>query len=223
MDPGSWSSFKAKLAEEAALILHRCSAISFGHFKLTSGLDSPYYIDMRLIPSYPDLFDRICDIYCEVIRGEVGSFDRIAGIPTAGVPFAAVVALKLKKPFIYVRKTLRFHGQLKTIEGVLNKGDKVLLVDDLVSTGDSALKTIEAIRGQGGEVTDVVVLIDREQGAEELLRAASVKLHALMKVTEAAKILLEKGLLSKEGYETILSYVEQGRLRGSLVEAGPGR
>ena len=218
---GEWEEVKARLAEEAALILHRCSAISFGSFKLTSGLESPYYIDMRLIPSYPQYFNRICEIYCELIRGEVGdSFDRVAGIPTAGIPFAAVVALKLGKPFIYVRKTLRLHGQLKTVEGVLNRGDRVLLVDDLVSTGDSALKTVEAIRSHGGEVSDVVVLIDREQGARELLERAGVKLHALMKVTEAARILLERGLLDRRSYEVIVGYVERSR-GARRVEAGP--
>ncbi len=204
----SWAQVKAKLAEEAALILHESSAISFGSFKLTSGLNSPYYIDMRLIPSYPEKFNKICEIYCKLIKEEVEDFDKVAGVPTAGIPFATLVAFKLKKPFIYVRKRLRVHGQLKTIEGVLRRGEKVLLVDDLVSTGDSALKTVEAVREAGGVVNDVVVLVDREQGAEELLSKAGVRLHALMKVTEAIDILLKKGLLSRQAYDIVINYVK---------------
>ncbi len=211
-----WPRVKARLAEEAALILHEAKALLFGSFKLTSGLDSPYYIDMRVIPSYPELFERVCDIYCEVIKAEVEGFDKVAGVPTAGVPFATLVAYKLRKPFIYVRKQLRFHGQLKTVEGVLNKGDRVVLVDDLVSTGDSALKTVNAVREAGGVVEDVVVLVDREQGAAELLAKEGVRLHALMKVTDAARILYERGLLRREGYEVILGYVKEA---GHL---GPG-
>jgi orotate phosphoribosyltransferase len=163
---------------------------------------------MRLIPSYPDLFERVCNAYCELIRAEVAEFDRVAGVPTAGIPFATLVAYKLRKPLIYVRKQLRLHGQLKTVEGVLKLGERVLLLDDLVSTGDSALKTVRAVREAGGMVEDVVVLIDREQGARELLAEEGVRLHALLKVTEAARILYERGLLSREGYEVILSYVE---------------
>jgi len=203
-----WPRVKARLAEEAALILHEAKALLFGSFKLTSGLDSPYYIDMRVIPSYPELFERVCDIYCEVVKAEVGGFDKVAGVPTAGVPFATLVAYKLRKPFIYVRKQLRFHGQLKTVEGVLNRGDRVVLVDDLASTGDSALKTVNAVREAGGVVEDVVVLIDREQGAAELLAKEGVRLHSLMKVTDAARILYERGLLRRVGYEVILGYVK---------------
>jgi len=166
---------------------------------------------MRLIPSYPELFDRVVDIYCEVIKAEAAGFDRVAGVPTAGIPFATLVAYKLRRPLIYVRKQQRVHGQLKTIEGVLNRGERVLLVDDLVSTGDSALRTVRAVREGGGVVEDVVVLVDREQGAERLLAEEGVRLHALMKVTEAARILHSKGLLNREQYEVILSYVREGR------------
>ncbi|MEM4699542.1 MAG: orotate phosphoribosyltransferase [Candidatus Nezhaarchaeales archaeon] len=202
-----WLRDKAKLAEEAALLLYEVGAILFGSFKLSSGLESPYYIDMRLVPSYPQAFDRLCDMYCRVVVEEVGGFDRVAGVPTAGVPFATLVAYKLRRPLIYVRKQQKLHGQLKMVEGLLNPGDKVLLVDDLVSTGDSALRTVRAVREAGGVVEDVVVLIDREQGARELLAEEGVELHALMKVTEAAEVLYSKGLLSRRQYEVIVDYV----------------
>lgn len=171
---------------------------------------------MRLVPSYPQLFDRICDMYCKVIEEEVEGFDRVAGVPTAGIPFAALVAYKLRRPFIYVRKQQRLHGQLKTVEGVLNPGDRVLVVDDLVSTGDSAVRTVRSIREAGGVVRDVVVLIDREQGAGEVLAREGVRLHALMKVTEAAEVLYSRGLLSRGEYEVIVNYV-----RGGAIAPGP--
>lgn len=207
---GDWSQVKLKLAEEAALILYEASALSFGSFKLTSGLQSPYYIDLRLIPSYPEKFDRITEIYCKLIEVEVESFDKIAGIPTAGIPFATLVAFKLKKPLIYVRKELRVHGSLKTIEGLLRKEERVLLIDDVVTTGDSALKTVRAVREAEGIVDSIVVLIDREQGARELLEEAGVKLHVLMRVRELMDILSKRGLLKKEVYDVVLRYIEGG-------------
>ncbi len=92
--------------DKMANILFKLDAVKFGVFKLTSGKASPYYIDLRVVPSFPDAFRQICDFYGESITREVGlkNFDRIAGIPLAGIPFASQIAYNLKKPFLYVRK-----------------------------------------------------------------------------------------------------------------------
>ena len=86
---------------ELGKILNRIGALKFGTFKLTSGEISPYYMDLRIVPSFPDAFKRICDLYIELIKSEVGAdgFDRIVGIPTAGISFASIAAYQLKKPF----------------------------------------------------------------------------------------------------------------------------
>ncbi len=113
---------------EIAKILHKIDALKFGVFKLTSGKASPYYIDLRVIPSFPDAFRKICDFYAEQIDSQVGlkNFDRVAGVPLAGIPFASQIAYNLGKPFLYIRKGVRLHGRKRRVEGILISGDRVL-------------------------------------------------------------------------------------------------
>lgn len=191
-------------------ILHKTRAIKFGVFRLTSGKASPYYIDLRIVPSFPEAFKKICNLYVKIIEHDVGteSFDRIAGIPTAGMPFASVVAYHLKKPFLYVRKGERLHGRERRIEGILMPGDKVLLIDDLVTTGNSLRRAAEAIRTEGGLVNDAVILLDREEGGEQRLRKEGIRLHYLLKISEAANKLYENGIITEDQLNTILKQVK---------------
>ena len=135
---------------EISKVLDRIGALKFGAFKLTSGKMSPYYIDLRIIPSFPDAFEKICDCFVKFIRSEIGTgnVDRIAGIPVAGIPFASVVAFNLKKPFLYVRKGARFHGRERRIEGIIAPGNRILLMDDLVTTGLSLQKAAKGHNGR---------------------------------------------------------------------------
>ncbi|HSV48724.1 MAG TPA: hypothetical protein VLH35_00285, partial [Candidatus Acidoferrales bacterium] len=88
--------------DQMANILHKIDAIKFGVYQLSSGKQSPYYIDLRVIPSFPDAFREICDFYSQQITTEIGTknFNRIAGVPIAGIPFASQIAYNLKKPFL---------------------------------------------------------------------------------------------------------------------------
>ena len=206
----NWPSRKSQLAEEAVKILFKRGAILFGEFTLTSGLKSPYYIDLRVIPSYPEDFDRICTMYAEIIENEFENVDKIAGVPTAGIPFAALVAYKLKKPLIYVRKEVeRAHGRGKLVEGVLHRGERVVLIDDVATTGGSLILTAKSVHSFGGEVAGAVVLVDREQGATENLKKAGVELHYLIRISDAPKILLRNGMIDEETYEKMMKIVKR--------------
>ncbi len=206
----NWPSRKSQLAEEAVKILFKRGAILFGEFTLTSGLKSPYYIDLRVIPSYPEDFDRICTMYAEIIENEFENVDKIAGVPTAGIPFAALVAYKLKKPLIYVRKEVeRAHGRGKLVEGVLHRGERVVLIDDVATTGGSLILTAKSVHSFGGEVAGAVVLVDREQGATENLKKAGVELHYLIRISDAPKILLRNGMINEETYEKMMKIVKR--------------
>lgn len=191
---------------ELSRILHKIGAIRFGTFKLTSGRTSPYYIDLRVVPSFPDAFNEVCNIYVKLIEAEMGvkSFDRIAGIPTAGIPFASVLAFRLKKPFLYIRPKARVHGRERRIEGLLMPGDRILLVDDLITTGLSLRKAAGAIRAEGGVVSDTLVLMEREEGGKERLEKDNIKLHYLLTAREAAKKLLELGSIEEDQFKTIM-------------------
>ncbi len=197
--------------DEMANILFKLDAVKFGVFKLSSGKASPYYVDLRVIPSFPDAFREICDFYADYITSQVGakSFDRIVGVPVAGIIFASQIAYNLKKPFLYVRKGVRLHGRERRVEGVLFSGDRVLLVDDLMTTGLTLKKAADAVRAEGGVVTDAVVFLDREEGGQVQLEKSGIKLHALLKVSEIANMLFELGAIDEENLKTILKQIKK--------------
>lgn len=196
---------------ELCKVLNKIGAIQFGAFKLTSGRTSPYYIDLRIVPSFPEAFQRVCDLCIKLIQNKLGadSFDRIAGIPTAGIPFAAAIAYQLRKPFLYIRPRLRLHGRERRIEGIIMPGNRVLLVDDLITTGLSLRRATEAIRAEGGLVADAVVLLDRQEGGKEKLARDNVTLHYLLTASEAAKKLYETGAIDEEQLRIILKQVRK--------------
>lgn len=196
---------------ELAKILHKIDALKFGVFKLTSGKVSPYYIDLRIVPSFPDAFRQICDFYGESITSQVGlkNFDRIAGVPIAGIPFASQIAYNLKKPFLYVRKGVRLHGRQRRVEGILVSGDRVLLVDDLVTTGLTLKKAAKAVTAEGGIVKEAVALLDREEGGKEKLAKNGIQLHALLKISEVANTLYEIGAIDKDSLKTIMKQIKK--------------
>lgn len=197
---------------EICKILNKIGALKFGAFKLTSGKISPYYIDLRIIPSFPDAFQKICNLQAAFIKEEIGlkSFDRIAGIPIAGIPFASLIAYNLKKPFLYIRKGVRLHGRKRRIEGILTPGDRVLLIDDLITTGLSLTEAKKAIEAEGGVTTDAVVLLDREEKGKEKLHKNGIKLYALLKMSEIANRLYEIGAIDEVQLKTILKQIKKG-------------
>ena len=197
--------------DRMANILYKIDAIKFGVFQLSSGKASPYYIDLRVIPSFPDAFREICDFYAQYITDEIGlkNFDRIAGIPIAGIPFASQIAYNLKKPFLYVRKDIKLHGRERRVEGILISGEKVLLIDDLLTTGLTLKNAVEAVRAEGGVVSDAVVFLDREEGGKQLLEQSGVKVHPLLKISEIANTLFEIGAIDQESLKTILKQVKK--------------
>jgi orotate phosphoribosyltransferase len=196
---------------EIAKIMHKIDALKFGVFKLTSGKASPYYIDLRVVPSFPDAFRQICDFYSDYIISRIGieNFDRIAGVPLAGIPFASQIAYNLKKPFLYVRKSIRHHGRQRRVEGILISGDRVLLVDDLVTTGLNLKKAAESIRAEGGVVNEAVAFLDREEGGKEKLERSGIKVHTLLKISEMATTLYEIGAIDEERFATIQKQIKK--------------
>lgn len=203
---------KEAIKAEICKILNKIGALKFGAFKLTSGKISPYYIDLRIIPSFPDAFQKICNLQAAFIKEEIGlkSFDRIAGIPIAGIPFASLIAYNLKKPFLYIRKGVRLHGRKRRIEGILTPGDRVLLIDDLITTGLSLTEAKKAIEAEGGVTTDAVVLLDREEKGKEKLDKNGIRLYALLKMSEIVNRLCEIGAIDEVQLKTILKQIKKG-------------
>ena len=197
--------------EKMANILFNIDAVKFGVFKLSSGKASPYYVDLRVIPSFPDAYHEICDFYAQYIKSQIGAknFNRIAGVPLTGIIFASQVAYNLEKPFLYVRKGVRLRGRERRVEGILVSGDRVLLVDDLITTGLTLKKAAETVAAEGGVVTDAVVFLDREEGGTGQLEKSGIRLHPMLKISEVANVLYDSGVMDKESLKTILKQVKK--------------
>jgi orotate phosphoribosyltransferase len=149
------------------------------------------------------------DLYVEVVKNEIQpnwNIARIAGVPTAGLPIATVVSQKMRIPLIYVRKERRTHGLGKTIEGVVNENDNVLLVDDIITTGHSTIEEAEILRNRVN-VKHVVVLVDREQGGRGHLQKSGLDLHPLVKISDVIGYLRELGAITTNTYEIVATYM----------------
>jgi orotate phosphoribosyltransferase len=202
---------QASKTNEIAKILTNIDAIQFGLFKLANRKVSPYYIDLSIIPSFPDAYKDICELATQTIQKNIGpkNIDRITGIPIAGIPFASQVAYLLKKPFLTTRKGAKLHGRERHVDGILVSGDKVLLIDDLITTGITLKEAAEAVRAEGGVVTDAVVFLDREEGGKELLEKAGIKLHAILNISEIAQTLYDMGTIDEESLKTIKKQIKK--------------
>jgi orotate phosphoribosyltransferase len=206
-----WEEEKLFLMKQVGILLIKNDAIKFGDYILTSGKRSPYYIDLRLTISSPITMDWIANSLTRIITNEISKdkIDKILGVPTAGVPFATVVSQKLGIPLIYYRQARKEHGVRKKIEGILERNDRVLIVDDLITTGESVIEAAEVVRDQGGVVNELVVLLDREQGGKDRLRASRIEPHVLFKISDAMIWLHNVGLIEDKIYETVQKYTEE--------------
>jgi orotate phosphoribosyltransferase len=170
MSPGEVDRARFVAALKAA------GALQFGTFTLASGKTSSYYVDIKRAVTRPDLLRTIAEGIAPYARDA----DRIAGVELGAVPIAAAVGLVSGKPFLMVRKASKEHGTKHDFEGELDRGDRVLFVEDVVTTGGTLRGAIERIRGHGATIEDCVCVVDREEGGKMLLAEIEVRLHALL-------------------------------------------
>lgn len=162
--------------------LLEAGCIKFGAFTLKSGLESPIYIDLRQIISYPKLLADVSQAYLPILSNL--TFTRLAGLPYAAIPIATAISLAGDYPMIYPRKEVKAYGTKAEIEGEYQTGETVVVIDDLATTGGSKFEAIEKLTGAGLVVRDVVVLVDRESGAKGSLAQAGYAMHAVLTISE---------------------------------------
>jgi uridine monophosphate synthetase len=198
-----------------ALTLADIGCVRFGDFTLRSGQRSPIYIDLRLLVSYPTVLRQVAQAYARLLRGDwdldIGhwdlKFDRLAAIPYAALPIGTAVSLELGCPLIYPRREVKGHGTRRAVEGEFQKGERVVVLDDLITTGASKLEAIASMEELGLQVGDVVVLIDREQGGREDLEERGYRLHAVFGLGEMLDILAQHGRISTAQRDEVKAFL----------------
>jgi orotate phosphoribosyltransferase len=164
--------------------LVRCGAILYGDFTLSSGKKSKYYIDIKKAITDPKILEEVADEMAHIIERDNIEADRIAGVVLGSVPLAVALSLRTGIPFVMIRKEPKDHGTGKLIEGSLETGMKVLVVEDVVTSAGSAVFAIDVLRKAGAKVDHVLSVVDREEGGRDKLVSMSTELHALVTASD---------------------------------------
>ncbi len=172
---------------ELTAALRDCGALQFGDFTLASGAKSEYYIDIKKASTNPKVLYMISLEMAQKMQDENIHPDRIAGVVLGSVPLAAALSLATGIPYVMVRKEKKDHGTGKLIEGDLNPGEKVLVVEDVVTTAGSSIAAIKTLRENGAVVETAMSVIDRESGGEENYAEIGVRFLSLVKASEILK------------------------------------
>ncbi|MEE6682664.1 orotate phosphoribosyltransferase [Limosilactobacillus reuteri] len=189
---------------KALLDIHAVTLNPDQPFTWASGLKSPIYTDNRLTISYPEVRQAIFNGMVEQIKLHFSAADVIAGIATAGIPHAAWVAQNMELPMIYVRTKPKDHGQGKQIEGVLKEGQKVVVIDDLISTGGSVLNAVRAVNNAGGKVIGVVSVFTYDMpAAEQNFMANGLKYYSVTDYMTLIKVAKENNQISADHLKSL--------------------
>tara|TARA_B100001750_G_scaffold226556_1_gene219432 strand:- start:81 stop:689 length:609 start_codon:yes stop_codon:yes gene_type:complete len=198
-----------EFVKEFATFLYKNDIIKFGDFTLSSGKNSPYYVDLRLVSGYPHQFRKMIKNLQNLIIEKTGldNFDTLASVPTGGLVVTSALAIEIVKPLIYVRNKPKEHGTIKSIEGKISTGMKVVMIDDVLTTGTSVLNGIKQLKEAQLSISDLYVVINRLEGADKALDNVGVKTHYLTDILEITNVLFQEKLVSEEIFEKIKNQV----------------
>ena len=197
--------------KEFFLECYKLGIIKFGRFTLKSGIESPFYVDLRPLASDPKILKLLANYLLDMLP--LDNFDLICGVPYAALPMATAMSLESYLPLIIKRKEAKQYGTKKILEGIFTPGQNCLLVEDVITSGASLLETIPEIENEGITVSDIVVVLDRQQGGREMLENKGFRVHSLFTISEVCKILKDEGHLTDDEVDRINDF-----LAGNVVK-----
>ncbi|AZA80644.1 orotidine 5'-phosphate decarboxylase [Chryseobacterium lactis] len=197
--------------KEFFLECYKLGIIKFGRFTLKSGIESPFYVDLRPLASDPKILKNLANYLLEMLP--LDNFDLICGVPYAALPMATAMSLESYIPLIIKRKEAKSYGTKKLIEGIYQKGQNCLLVEDVITSGKSLVETIAEVEQEDLKVADIVVVLDREQGGKQLLESKGYRVHTLFNISEVCEILQETGELSDEEVKRIQDFLQGNHIQ----------
>ncbi|HLD18596.1 MAG TPA: orotate phosphoribosyltransferase [Candidatus Nanoarchaeia archaeon] len=197
-------------ADEVAELLLKSKAVLLRPeepFRFTTGIASPIYCDNRLLLSQVKEREKIVNYFIKTIKENKIKADIIAGIATASISWATIIAAKLKKPMVYIRKEAKGHGMQNRIEGKIEKGKTVLIIEDLVSTGGSALGSVVAAREAGAVVNDCIAIFTYEMNlVTKGFKQLDCRLTTLSNFSTLVKIAAKKGYIQKKDLDEVIEW-----------------
>ncbi len=185
--------------------LFRAGIVRFGEFTLKDGRLSPFYLDLRRLVSYPEtlaLVGRVLNAHAADL-----TYDRIAGLPYAGLPIGVAMSLAGGRPLIYPRKEAKDYGTKKQIEGEFEAGERALVVDDVITSGGAKLEALVPLREAGLVVEDVLVVVDREERGSRVLADAGIRLHSALTVRTLFTHLQASGAVGEQDMRRAIDFV----------------
>ena len=202
-----------EFVKEFAIFLFKNNIIKFGNFTLSSGKKSSYYIDLRLVPSFPHQFRKMIKNLQKLIIKKIGldNFDSLVSIPTGGLIIGSALAIETVKPLIYVRNKPKDYGTAKSIEGKISSDMQVMMIDDIATTGTSVLNGIKQLKEEGLLISNACVIINRLEGADKILNSVGITLHQLTDILEITEILFQEKLIGEDILEKIKKQVSQNQ------------
>ena len=200
-----------EFVKEFATFLHKKGIIKFGDFTLASGKHSSYYVDLRLVPSYPIEFRKMVKYLESQIGEDVGldNFDSIVSVPTGGLVIASALAIETVKPLLYVRSKPKDYGTSKSVEGKIHDDMKVVMIDDVATTGGSVVNAVKSLKEVNISVKDAYVIVNRMEGADESLLKLGVKMHSVLNILQITEALFEQNLIDEDVLEKVKNQINK--------------
>jgi uridine monophosphate synthetase len=207
--------------EDLVLDLHAIEAVKFGSFTLKSGLTSPVYLDLRVIVSHPAILARVAAaMWAAAVDKGGAAFDVMCGVPYTALPIATAMSLEHGTPMLMRRKEAKAYGTKKVIEGAVKPGDTCLVVEDLVTSGASVMETVDPLTAEGLKVTDVVVLIDREQGGAARMASNGLRLHSAFTLSALLDVLVREGKVEERVAADVRAFIAANQTFDKNVQGG---